>query len=136
MGNKNGDKMRRKRGSGLAEAAVAATFLIPLALGMLDVIFIILANSINDTACKNAARAAANQTNGNLAKDAALKSLNSFQPSSIIPDLKLVSLDIPPTADSVACKTKIVVILPVPVPGCSQVSFMAQAVEPIVVKQQ
>jgi hypothetical protein len=128
--------IRKKRGSGLAEAAVAATFLIPLALGMLDIIFIVLANSINDTACKNAARAAANQTNGTLAKDAALKSLNSFQPSQIIPSLELVSLDIPATADSVACKTKILVVLPVPVPGCSQVTFMANAVEPIVVKQQ
>jgi hypothetical protein len=136
MVNKNQRMKRKVRGSGLAEAAVAATFLIPLALGMLDIIFIVLANQINDTACKNAARAAANQTNGNSAKDAALKSLNSFQASSILPSLQLVSLDIPPGADSVACKTKIVVILPVPVPGCSQVTFMANAVEPIVVKQQ
>lgn len=128
--------MRRSRGSGLAEAAVAATFLIPLALGLLDIIFIVIANSINDTACKNAARAAANQVNGNLAKDAALKSLNSFQPSQIIPSLELVSLDIPKTADSVACKTKILVVLPVPVPGCSKLTFMANAVEPIVVNQQ
>jgi len=136
MVNKNRQKIRTTKGSGLAEAAVAAIVLIPLALGMLDIIFIVLANSINDTACKNAARAAANETNGTLAKDAALKSLSSFQTSAIIPSLQLVSLDIPPTADSVACKTKILVILPVPVPGCSQITFMANAVEPIVVKQQ
>ena len=128
--------MRRSRGSGLAEAAVAATFLIPLALGMLDIIFIVLANTVNDSACKNAARAAANQTSPQLAQDAALKSLNSFQPSPIIPKLELVSVDIPADYSSVACKTKILIVLPVPVPGYSQVTFLANAVEPIVVKKQ
>jgi uncharacterized membrane protein YhiD involved in acid resistance len=136
MENKYSKKVRKARGSGLAEAAVAAIVLIPLALGMLDIIFIVLANTVNDTACKNAARAAANETNGTSAMDAALKSLSSFQPSSILTKLELISLDIPQTADSVACKTKIDVVLPVPVPGISKISFMANAVEPIVVKQQ
>lgn len=128
--------MRRNKGSGLAEAAVAALFLIPLALGILDIIFIVLANNINDTACKNAARAAANQTNPSLATDAAKKSLSSFQPSQIIPSLQLISVDIPQDYSSVACKTQIIVKLPVPVPGFSQVTFLANAVEPIVVKEQ
>ena len=129
-------KKRSVRGSGLAEAAVAAIFLIPIALAIIDMIFVVIANSMNDTACKNAARAAANQTNGSLAKDAALKSLSSFHKSAIIPSIKLISLDIPPTQDSVTCKTQLVVVLPVPVPGYSQVTFNAAAIEPIVVKQQ
>ena len=121
---------RNKRGSQLTEAVLAAFILIPVALGMLDMIVVVIANSINDSAVKNAARAAANQTNGGLAVQAEQSALSSFKKSSIVKSLTIDDLQL--DKENVTCTTKMEVHLPVPIPGCADVTFKARASEPVV----
>ena len=66
---------RSKRGVSLIEAALGALILIPIALATVDLIAIVIANSMNDTAVKNCARAGANQPNVQSAGQAADKVL-------------------------------------------------------------
>lgn len=126
-------KNRAKRGSGLIEAILAATILVPIALFLLDLTVMIIANSMNDTAAKNAARAAANQPNGTAAYKAAEKALASFQASTIVKSLALSEFDYPAKGvGSVSVVTVMEVKLPVPVPGFAGYTFKAGDVEPIV----
>ncbi|MBZ0185616.1 MAG: hypothetical protein K8F91_05130 [Candidatus Obscuribacterales bacterium] len=89
--------MRQKRrttsGKGLVEAVTAAFILIPIALFLLDVTVLIIASTMNDTAVKNAARAAANQPDGQAGFDAANGSLKSFKSSNIIKSLEMSKYD-------------------------------------------
>jgi len=47
----------RKNGHSIVEAVTAALILIPITLLILDLLVLVIANSMNDTAAKNAARA-------------------------------------------------------------------------------
>ena len=124
---------RAKRGSGLIEAILAATILVPIALFLLDLTVMIIANSMNDTAAKNAARAAANQPKGDPAYKAAEKALATFQASSIVKSLAIKGFDYPAKGvGSVSVVTEMEVRLPVPLPGFTSYTFRAGDVEPIV----
>jgi Tfp pilus assembly protein PilV len=126
-------KQRKARGSTLIESVVAALILVPIALCLFDLTIVVVANSMNDSAAKNAARAAANQPDGNSAFTAATNSLNSFSASSlIVKSISIQMFDYPADQNAVTCQTKMVVHLPVPFPGLSDITFMAQDVEPIV----
>jgi len=130
-------KIRSKRGgSGLIETIMAAVVLVPIALLLVDLTVIIIGNSINDTAAKNAARAGANQTDGGLAFAAAQLSLKTFKPSPIVSSLSISTFDYSVPNGNVTCKTQVVVKLPVPFPGCSSLTFDTQDVEPILAQQQ
>lgn len=123
---------RSRRGQVFVEAITAAFVLIPIALFALDLIVVVMANSMNDTAVKSAARAAANQKDSGAAQAAAVQALQSFHNSSIIAFLGLDGSVDYSGADAVTVKTKMVVNLPVPIPGYSQVTFRAADAEPIV----
>ena len=116
----------------MIEAVSAAMNIIPVTLVLLDLLVLVIANSMNDSAAKNAARAAANQSDAASAFNAANKSLESFKPSSIIPELKIQTFNYPNAQDIVTCKTRMKVVLPVPFPGYHQLTFEAQAAEPVV----
>ncbi len=120
----------------MVEAVVAAIVLVPLALALLDLTVVVIANSMNDTAAKNAARAAANQPDGNSAMDAATRALKSFKDSGFITSIIINDLKYADVMDAVTVQTKMVVHLPVPFPGISDITFMADDVEPIVVKDK
>lgn len=121
---------RSGKGSGIAEAVTAAFILIPLALCLVDLTVLVIANSMNDTAAKNAARAAANQGDKPTAKAAVDKSLASVQNSPIVKSIILDKFEY--DKDAVTVQTKMVVALPVPFPGYSEMSFVAKDVEPVV----
>ncbi len=120
---------RSSRGSSLAEAAVAAIILIPIALAIIDLIVIVAANSMNDTAAKNAARAAANQQDAVTAGEAASDAFSTFHKSNVI---TAFSGDLQWTAERAIVDTTITVHLPVPFPGFSDLTFKARDVEPVV----
>ncbi len=127
-------RKRTRKGSGLIEAVTAAIILVPLALAMLDLIMVVIANCLNDTAVKNAARAAANQGDGTSALNAAQNALEKFAASQIIKgiELEISGFDYPANKEAVTVETKMTVHLPVPVPGFGSIDFMAKDVEPIV----
>ena len=112
----------------------AAIVLIPLSLALLDFMVLIIANSMNDTTVKNAARAAASQDTAVLALDAAKKSIASFHPSAIVnaDSLILSGFDYDASKGSVTAQTTMTVHLPMPFPGLSDMTFHAQDVEPII----
>jgi hypothetical protein len=119
----------------LIEAVTAAIVLVPIGLCLLDLIVLVIADSMNDTAAKNAARAAANMPDFNSALAAAKQSLTATQNSSIVTSLSIATLDYPDANDSVTCQTIMQVRLPVPFPGISSITFKAKDSEPILVKE-
>jgi len=126
-------RKKSAKGQGFVEAITAAMILIPLALCLLDLIVLVIANQMNDTIVKSAARAAANQGDSNTAWQAAQTSVGSFQKSSFV---ESVSLDQGAFSYSnnntgVTCQTTMVVRLPVPFPGFATMTFVAKDVEPI-----
>lgn len=122
---------RNKKGVSLIEAALGALILIPIALLIVDLIAIVVANSMNDTAVKNCARAGANQPNPQSAGEAADKVLATFQQSGIVKSLTLDDLAYKDN-DVCTAKTTMVVRVPVPFPGLNEITFRGTAVEPIV----
>lgn len=127
---------RKTKGVGLIESIVMAIVLIPVTLFFLDLIVLVLANSINDSACKNAARVAANQRIFQPdAINAAEKVVNSYSKNSIIRSLKILTMDYDEAGHTnVAVTTQIKVHMPIPFPGYSDFTFVAKDVEPILVK--
>ena len=119
-------KRKKTLGQGYVEAITAAFVLIPIALCLLDFIVLVIANQMNDTAAKNAARAAANQGTKQKADQAADKALLTFQKSPFIDSIKIESLVYPDVNESVTVTTKMVVNLPVPFPGYGQMTFLAK----------
>ena len=130
-----------QRGVSLIEAALGSLILIPIALLIVDLIAIVIANSMNDTAVKNCARAGANQPDGALANQAAEKArtrvgdaemaVATFQTSGIVKSLTLAGLDYTP-GETCTANTIMEVNLPVPLPGFSNMTFNGKATEPIV----
>lgn len=123
---------KRRKGSAFVEALGAAIVLIPIALIVLDLLVMVITNSFNDSAAKNAARAAANQKEPAAAINAADKSLKAFKPNAIMPELKMVDIFYNDKDGTVKVLTEMKVNLPVPFPGYQQLTFRAQALEPIV----
>jgi Tfp pilus assembly protein PilX len=129
-------KRRGQRGSQLAEALTVGIFILIIALGLIDLIVMVMANSVNDAAAKNAARAAANQPDYPKALQAAQNAVNGGkrQHASFITALVLQKMDY---ADKkiVSCTTKMEMKLPIPVPGIGgDFEFLAQSTEPIVAR--
>ena len=122
---------RDKCGYTFAETFLGACILVPVALFILDLSVVIIANSINDSAVKNATRAAANQPSGQKAVQAATQSLASIRSTTIIKSIALEEVTYVPD-QKVTCRTKMIVRLPVPLPGQSNLTFVARAVEPVV----
>jgi hypothetical protein len=128
---KNRTQVRSRRGQGIIEAAVAAIILIPIVLALFDFLVIVIGNQMNDTACKNAARAAANQPTIQLAKDSALNSLGREPSSPFVRKLEFGTITYNP-GESVGILTRVTIALPIPFPGWSIVVNEAQDIEPIV----
>ncbi len=125
-------KQRSRNGASLIESALAALILIPIALAVVDLMCIVAANSMNDTACKNAARAGANQPTGPLAQKAADKALATFQTSGIVKSIVIDDYNYTGEKGTFSIVTTMVVNPPVPFPGLSNLTFKARAVEPVV----
>lgn len=123
-------RKREGRGQSIIEAVTAAIVIVPIALCLFDLLVVIIGKSMNDTACKNAARAAANQPDGNSATQAALVSLTAVH-SPLLNNIKLQNLEYNANV-SVTCMTRASVHLPVPFPGYSDLIVDTQDVEPIV----
>lgn len=127
-------RKRGKRGSQMIEAVAVGTIIIVIAMALIDLIVMVLANGVNDGAAKNAARAAASQSSLAKAVEAAQNSLkeNKKGNAGFITELSLKSLDYVPK-QTVSATTKMHVSLPIPVPGIgASYTFLAQATEPVV----
>jgi len=109
--------------------------LIPIALLGIDLMTLVLANSANDTLCKNCARAAANAKDSGSGMAAAVQIVQDFKNSAIIEKVgfdtsKFVYND---GKGAVITETVMLVNLPVVLPGMTpQVLFRARASQPVV----
>lgn len=127
-------KKRSRKGVGLVESIVMAIVLIPVTLFFLDLIVVVLANWTNDSACKNAARVAANQRIGSDAISASEKAIDAYRKNSIVKELRILTIDYDEKGHTtVAVQTELIVHLPIPFPGYSDIRFLARDVEPILV---
>ncbi|HEY9789159.1 MAG TPA: hypothetical protein V6D22_02090 [Candidatus Obscuribacterales bacterium] len=125
---------RNRKGQALIETAVAAIFIVPIALGLLDVTTMVLCNQINDSVAKNAARAAANQPNQTSAQQAAQNVFNHISHSSIITSVGFNAggFKYSSSKDGVMVQSRMDVNLPVSIAGFQHQVFIAQSVQPIV----
>jgi hypothetical protein len=71
-------RARNQKGSGLAEMAVASLILIGMALFALDIGTAMMCFNVNDRACRDAARAAAQGSDANEAKNLAKQIIKSY----------------------------------------------------------
>lgn len=134
MQDKTHNARRRNQGSLLVQACFIGLVIIIVAMALIDLIVMVLANGVNDTAAKSAARAAAAQNTFATAYNAAKNAVQETKQSGFIDSLILQGIDYDP-GNIVSCRTKIEITLPIPVPivGGHYV-FMAQDTEPIVKK--
>jgi len=123
---------RTRAGEAIASVAVGSALIITLAFFVLDLIFVVLANSVNDTLARNAARAAANQQDAASASDAASKVVEDFHTSNMIPLVTVSQLDYA-TNQEVTVITSMNVKVPAGLPGLpAYVTFQAKDTEAIV----
>jgi hypothetical protein len=122
---------RSSKGQGIAESVVAAIILVPIVLALFDFLVVMIGNSMNDTACKNCARAAANQPDPNTAYEAAKSALANMHPSPFVRKIELANLQYNPGV-SVGAHTQATIVLPIPFPHYEIFVMDAQDVEPIV----
>lgn len=126
-------RMRAQQGSGFVEALAVGMLILVITLALVDLIVLVLANGINDTAAKNAARAAANQVEPVKQINAAKNSIKGSKASGsgFITSLKIK--DLFPAGGNITCITEMKLKLPIPVPGVgADFTFVAQDTEPIV----
>ena len=122
---------RKPRGQALIEAVCTAMILVPLALCLLDILVLIVANSMNDSCAKSAARSAANQADQSTALKAAKIAVSSLHPSAIITNVSMPGFLYDDVSGKVTVMTQISVHLPMPFPGFSNLTFQAKDVEAI-----
>lgn len=141
----------RKQGQATVEMVVGCLVLVPIVLFLLDIACLVVANYVNDDLCTRAARAAANQSTFNDAKDSAKRVLQKLDTSKtgILHDLKSISADGKNDAGEigfvdydnsspghVVASTRISVKLPVPFPFLpSDATFTSRSVLPIVAQK-
>jgi hypothetical protein len=123
---------RRFRGQALIEAVCTAMVLIPLALCMLDFVVLVVANSMNDSCAKSAARQAANQADEPTALEAAKNAVSAMHTSAIITSVSMPGFFYDTGSGKVTVQTQIGVHLPMPFPGLTDLTFRAKDVEAIV----
>ena|ERR1700722_1327767 len=120
---------RTTSGSSFIEALLGGFFLIIIALALLDLIVLVSGTSMNDSAAKVAARAAADQQDENGARAAALNALQEFKPTM----LTTISLkNITWNTDRVTVLTTVQLRFPVPFPGHSEQAIDSTATEPVI----
>jgi hypothetical protein len=120
-------RRRTQQGQSTVEAVTAAIVIVPIALCLFDLLVVIIGNSMNDTACKNACRAAANQPDVGSGFNAANMSLTAVH-SPLLNNISLLTLTM--QNGVVKAKTQASIHLPVPFPGYSDLVFQAEDVEP------
>jgi Flp pilus assembly protein TadG len=125
---------RSRKGQALIETAVASIFIVPVVLGLLDVSVMVMANQINDSVAKNAARAAANQPDQMSAQKAAQNVFDHVAHSPIITNVSLNpgGFNYSGSKDGVSVQSRMDVNLPVAIAGWQHQVFIAQSVQPIV----
>ncbi len=129
--------MRKSRtGSGLIETIVGCIILVPVLLFLIDCASLVIGQSANDALAKHAARAASEQPVGS-GLTAAQNVLNSYNAgnSTLTHNAALdPSSGYDATNQNFKCVTTMVVTMPVPIPFWNQnnITFKAQAVEPVV----
>lgn len=144
---------RLKQGQQFVELLAGLIVIIPLVLFLFDIGVILLANIVNGDLAKNAARAAANATDGNSALQAADKVVGKYSTSGSITAAKVTYLEwrsptsagggaqrgtppegaTPPQAGQVQAATEVTVKLPVPLPMLPpEQTFSAHATQPVV----
>ena len=130
--NRQAQNLRNRKGQALIETAVAAIFLVPIVLGLLDVTVMVVCNSMNDSIAKNAARAAANQPDKQSAKNAAENVFAHVAHSCIVASVSMKDINYTDTKDAVTVSSKMEVTLPVAIAGLGHQVFVAQSVQQIV----
>jgi hypothetical protein len=141
---------KRKVAQSVVEMVAGTMVIIPIALFLLDIGTLVVANYINDDLCTRAARAAANQSTATEAAASAKRVLEKLNTSEtgILTELKSMSADGSSTSDlgfvdydsssqgHVVASTRISVKLPVPFPFLpDNAKFTSRSCLPIVAQK-
>jgi hypothetical protein len=137
---KKRNQPRRIRGSSIIETAVGCIVLIPVFLFLVDAISVVVAQTANDSVCKECARAAADIYDSTKPQpsttQAAIQSIvnQHNSASNKFTFYTLTYCDSPDGWQTVRCNTNVKVTMPIPVPfsNLNNLQFAAQSVEPVV----
>ena len=121
---------RNRSGQALAEVLAGAFILVTMCLFGMDLLFMVIANQLNDDLAKNAARSASAQAAKVKALHAAQETIDAFHKSKLIPHVGLADFEYI-SKQTVRIRTMMQIILPVPFPGVANLKFQAQAIESI-----
>jgi len=121
---------QRQKGIGVIECVVATVFIIPIVLFCIDVLALVLSQSVNEHLAFDAARAAADQDTPEHAQQAAIDKILSMKTSGLIHQIILE--DVSYTKQSVTVRTSIRINMPAPFPSFSSLRLSTNATEPVV----
>jgi hypothetical protein len=110
-------KCARNKGSAIIETAVGLFILVPIFLILLDIIALVVGQTINDDIAKKAARRASEQSDAILARQAADDYMNTIAytgPTGLVCGARISGFDW--NTDRVRVVTEVTINLPVAVP--------------------
>jgi hypothetical protein len=120
------------KGQSLVEVVTGCLVMVPVALLVADVVFVLNLSKINNDLALAAARIAANQTNETAATLTVRQTLYQFQKPDQVLDLSLARFNYDTVLKMVTVNTTMEVRLPVPLPGCTSTTLNASSTQPIV----
>ena len=130
--NKSKYAIRSRRGLTLVEASSGFIVIIPIALGVIDLVALISLAEINEQWAEMACRAAATRQSANTAQKAAQNCLDDFEPQSVAKQINLVQVQFDPAKGQVSVVTEMVTKMPVPIPFVGDINLKTASTQPIV----
>lgn len=130
--NQGRHSQRQARAQSIIEVACGAIVLVPIALLVIDVVFVFGAIKANNELAQSAARLAGNKSSQDAANMAARTTVADFSGSPNESDATLEQFQYDELSKMVTVKTQMTVKLPVPLPGAATTLITAVSTQPIV----
>jgi hypothetical protein len=119
-------------GQSLIEVACGCLALVPIALLVIDVVFVLGVANANSQLAQTAARLAGNKATEDEGESAAKQTIADFSNPGAIGGAKLQQFEYDQISKLVTVQTQIEVRLPVPLPGASSTKISTVSTQPIV----
>jgi hypothetical protein len=120
------------KGQSLVEVVTGCLVMVPVALLVTDVVFVLNISKINADLALAAARMAANQPDETAATLVVRQAISQFTKPDPVLDVSLSHFGYDTVLKMVTVNTTMEMRLPVPLPGASTTSLTASSVQPIV----
>ncbi|HEY9791027.1 MAG TPA: hypothetical protein V6D22_11545 [Candidatus Obscuribacterales bacterium] len=114
------------------EVAAGCVVMVPIALLVVDVVFVLNTSRVNSDLALSAARLAANRTDDTDARVAAQQAVSDCKPPYNVLSVELTKFNFDSLSKLVTVTTSMELMVPVPLPGFTKTAVTATSVQPIV----